>query len=370
MKKILSSYFFRLLKSYETLILLAVLFVFSVFSNYLIVKREPVINGPVYVEENGTGRDLTGEELRPYRFESMDISAFDAYRFCVEPIPQESFDKLSQPNNQVREEIIIILDNISGLYVLPCVLMAVFVPLFFGRMFSDGTIKNLLSSGHSKAKIYFSSLIFTFVLDILMMLVHSGIYVLMWLCFQWKPPVYLPLLITLFGVSAFILLSVTSILLAFLFISGKKTVTVIAGFVILALILSSVSMLSVGMIIEDHMVPSDQYKEDWKLVQEVGWNNLEEKYDYLNADFRVFYGDREIAPYSKGTMNPVLKYFLLTTVYADPALISHFSEFTGCPAYLMYRDGLMAVNIANNAIYILLSSCIGLAVFRKREIHC
>ena len=122
MKKILSSYFFRLLKSYETLILLAVLFVFSVFSNYLIIKREPVINGPVYVEENGTGRDLTGEELRPYRFESMDISAFDAYRFCVEPIPQESFDKLSQPNNQVREEIIIILDHILKTVKTKCII--------------------------------------------------------------------------------------------------------------------------------------------------------------------------------------------------------------------------------------------------------
>ena len=73
----------------------------------------------------------------------------------------------------------------------------ILIPLFLGRLFSNGTIKNLIACGHSKTQIYLASLIFSFLLNIALIFITLIFFAIICLYFMWMPPVYLPVLLVM-----------------------------------------------------------------------------------------------------------------------------------------------------------------------------
>ena len=96
---------------------------------------------------------------------------------------------------------------------------------------------------------------------------------------------------------------------------------------------------------------------------------LEERFNFDNFSSDFYYGDKLIISlYAESSMPAPLRYVILALIYSDPALIQG-ADFMFEP-YLMARDGLLYVSMGVNTIWIILSSGLGIAIFRKREIHC
>lgn len=376
MKKILEGFFYRMLRSVEFWGLIVLLVCSCVYINLNIFADEASIHGPVFIVEDwetGTGWDASGDEIKEFQFANTGVSANDAYKYGCEPIQQESFDKLSDDNNLTTDEIFFLMKGISSLNLIPAILIALFIPFFFGRMFSDGTLKNLISCGHSKGKIYLASLISVFVLDLVMFLFNFVLFLIMIPVYGWKPPVYFPVVCLMFVISLLLLFTVSSISLAVLYASSKMTASVVAGFIIAIMMFFPIFMLSlenVDMSYQPEGNVDNAYDEYIAVVKEHGPNALTFKYDASMGAMRVFYGDKELMPYGKSKMPAWARTAILTSVYLDPTMCTHMIKQNMLSPYIAYRDGVMAINIAANVFWILISTAVGAFVFKKREIHC
>ena len=90
MKKIISGYFYRLIRGFEIWILVGLFIASSLFfmirqtgSNIITRSDDIVIEKDNYVREK--------EDIRDHCFENLNISAKDLYRYLSEPIPEQSF---------------------------------------------------------------------------------------------------------------------------------------------------------------------------------------------------------------------------------------------------------------------------------------
>ena len=212
MKKILAGMLFRLVRGFEIWALLALFIIVSGYFafveistvNYVAVKNDLEF-AFIY---DGEDTVITKENAEQFCYKNSGVSARDLYRYRIETIPQESFDKINKDMDaEPVSEVKTIFRLVFRSYLVASVLMMIFIPIFFGRMFSDGTIKNMISSGFSKGLIYISSLLLTFAIDLLLILMRLVMVAVFCVCFQWQPPIYLPVLIPAFLLS--VLLSFT-----------------------------------------------------------------------------------------------------------------------------------------------------------------
>ena len=355
MKKILSGMIYRFLRSMETWILIGFFLFACVYTCYVQIKNP----------NNGISHNVNN------RFESLDVSDVDAYKFNGEALPEDVFYKLDSEDNEVEKEIDLLLGIPDSIITLQVCLIVIFLPVFLGRMFSDGTVKNLIASGHGKGRIYLSSLLFGAVLDIAMMIMSTCIFAVMCMILKWHPPVYLPVILLMFILSMLMTLTVTSVAIAVLFISKKRTVSFIVGvllvFVLFIFPISAPSAIIMG---TQHI---DPHSEDIKLLRKLKDEepyNLEEHFKLSEYNFVYSYHGQEIVFFEDSYLPRPVKNVLLAATYLDPAMILHIDTgFTVTP-YIMYRDGLMAINIASNIFWITLTSFCGIIVFRRKEIRC
>lgn len=373
MKKIIEGFFYRMIKSYEFWGLIVLLVCSCIYINADMFANETSLHGPFYVEENEVGRDVSGDEVKAYQFAATGVSAADAYKYGCEPIAQESFDKLLRPGAQTSDEVFFLLKGISSLNLIPTILIVLFIPIFFGRMFSDGTLKNLISCGHGKGKIYLASLIFSFALDLFMFLFNMIVYLIMIPINGWKPPVYLPVVLMMFAISVAMMFTITSVVLAVLYASSKKTASFVAGFILAMLLFFPVTLLTFETI-DISYVPEensqehlDEYRE---IFMEEGGNAFTYKYDLSSGMMCIYYGDRLIVPTGGSALSPAVKNTMLAVFYLDPTSCTQLLKHAEFSPYMAYRDGLMAISVASNIFWLLLSTAVGIIVFKKREIHC
>ncbi|MBR3143210.1 MAG: hypothetical protein IKF09_08715 [Clostridiales bacterium] len=355
MKKILSGMIFRSLRSIESWILIGFFLFACAYISYIQIENP----------NNGISHDVNK------RFESFSVSAEDAYKLNGEALPEDVFYKLDAEDNEVGHEIDLLFGIPDTILTLQVALIVIYLPVFLGRMFSDGTVKNLIAGGHSKGKIYLSSLIFSAVLDIAMMIISTCIFAVMCLVLKWHPPVYLPIVIVMLLLSLLMSLTVTSVCIAVLFISKKRTAAFIVGFLfVLILFVFPISAPSAVIMVTQHI---DPHSEDIKLLRKIKAEepyNLEEHFKLSEYNFVYSYHGQEIVFFEDSTLPRPVKNALLAAIYLDPAMILHFdSGFTITP-YIMYRDGLIAINTAGNILWITLSSFCGIIVFRRKEIRC
>ena len=377
MKKILAGMFYRLIKGYEFWALIALVLISSFFLTYTQLSSDaligfsrggPDINTQYQLEDN----NLTADNIDDYRFAGLGISAHDLYRADSEVLPDDVFEKLYNTGNIASYETRILFSILCGMHSFPVILIIIFIPLFFGRLFSDGTIKNLISSGHSKGKIYLSSLFFMSVIDLLIILINIMALAVLCLYFKWSPPVYLPVVLMLLLIELLSVVTVSALCMAVLFISMKKMATFIVGFVI-----GVISFLPVS-----GMTAQEIYYYEWRFDQQ------SEDYDtYINSfrpenmnrlEFRInvrefreeFYLDgRKLELFEDSKMTRASKVIALSAIYLDPFMISDFRDSAVFDQYSMYRDGLMAVNVGSNVLWTALATACGIVIFKKREIR-
>ena len=377
MKKILSGMFYNLFRGFEIWLLLILVVICGVFDDINNLRDYDVIAVGVF----GETRDYSDEDrtliispdnIDQFRYKGSGISAFDVYRYHIEPLPKDVYDKLGYDMYYIpHDEANAVFDRIKNLYIFPAILMAIFIPVFFGRLFRQGTIKNLLTCGYSKVMIYLASLIMSVVLDLALFLIRLLGFVLVCACLQWQPPVYLPVLIPSAVVSLLLLITISSFSLAALFISSKRTAAFVVGFIMAFSATTSVSELASTFLWNYEVVrTSAAENEDYMdFVKEQKQYLLEERFNFGNFSSDFYYGDKLIISlYAESSLPAPLRYVILALIYSDPALIQG-ADFMFEP-YLMARDGLLYVSMGVNTIWIILSSGLGIAIFRKREIHC
>ena len=355
MKKILSGLIFRALRSIETWIVIGFFLFASVYISYM------RISNPYNGFSTDPGR----------RFESLDVSAQDAYMLYAEALPEDVYYKLDTEDDEVQYEIKLLFGMIDFIQAIQIILFIIYLPIFMGRMFSDGTIKNLIAGGHSKGKIYLSSLLFSIVLDIAMMVTGICLFMLMCLILKWHPPVYIPVVLMMFLISVLITVTFSSVSIAALFISKKRTVAFIMSFLLMFIIyfvpVSIPAVLIVGT--QNINVNGENIKRIRKIRDEAPYD-LEEHFLLSEFNYRYTYHGEEIIFFEDSFLPRPVKTAVLIISYADPAMIFHTNESLNISYYMMYRDGLMAVNIASNIFWITLSSFCGIIVFRRKEIRC
>ena len=97
MRKLLSGYLFRLIKSIDKWVLI---FLYALASSYLIytfVSSKSFItmtrgNHTLPWGEHGE-ITISKDNVKDYKFESLGVSEYNLYRVDSEPIPQEEYDK-------------------------------------------------------------------------------------------------------------------------------------------------------------------------------------------------------------------------------------------------------------------------------------
>lgn len=381
MKKILAGMFFRLVRGYEIWALIA-LFLFAVpyltyadvmTLDYLSAKYIP---GYTYSYDYGKGETvISNDNADQFCYKNSGISAFDIYRARVEKIPQDEFDRLNDElfNNPVRE-MEKIYQVIQRSFLIPAVLMAIFIPVFFGRLFSDGTIKSIVACGYSKGKIFFASLVMTAILDIALIL--SSFLIIAGICIwlKWQPPIYLPVLISAAVISVLLLFTITSVCMAVMFAGAKKTIAFVAGFIMLVVRFYPVSFFCTTLLwMGQASSVSDMDPDVLEQLKKEGRGSLEIRFDLSQFVDKYYLNGEEIRYVWKpeNDLPPAVTKPLIALIYLDPFLVDlDYNVYMGFTPYLMYRDGLMAINIASNIFWICCINGLGILVVNKRELHC
>ena len=360
MRKILSGFLFRLLKGWEIWALIAILLIATVYLDYLFIYYDLGF----YTKEQY--EDI---EERGYRFSELGISAHDAYWFHYAPVQKESFDKLSQ--SYAGAEPGIFIAALSNNVVFPAMLMMIFIPVFFGRMFSDGTIRNLVACGFSKVKIYLSTLMFACIVDVALYFI--GLFAFSVLCAfaRWSPPIYLPIVAPIILVLLLLLFTMSAVSLAALFISYSKIICAITGFILAFLMVSPVGNYSFYKVSESYEYDYEASCEARLTIREIDdGNGTAAKLDLSSMLIRTYYGDKELDIFKDSYLSTGERVTTLAVVYMDPYQAANRLWENNLPACLMVRDGFMAINAASNLFWISFFTYAGITFFKKREIHC
>jgi hypothetical protein len=319
---------------------------------------------------------LSKDNIKDYKFESIDASELSLYRFYVGPVSKAEYEAIE--NSVAISERGIFWALIEFLHIVPTVIVLVLIPDFFGTMFKDRTIKNLIACGHSKGKIYLSSLVFSFLLNLAMIFASIIIYALLCLFYMWKPPIYLPVILVMLLVEIFITFTASSICLAFVFISGKRTVAFVVSFLMLWAVIAlyigkyegegSDTIYELYYEVNTYEESDDAvWKEYFNIVKTEGFVNLEDRFDVFEFREKTYYKGNVLKMSSEGHVDPVKKFAKMAIIYMDPLVVQRFESF-GLEAYTCCRDGLMAIELANNVFWILLSTYTGITFFKRREI--
>ena len=370
MKKIISGYFYRLIRGFEIWILVGLFLISTV---YFLIQFSQQIYISCSKDFVITRLDTTikKEDIRDHCYANLNISVRDLYRCYSEPVPEETYEKIQDIRNFASNECYAVLGITGYLTVIPTIIVLLIIPEFFGRLFSDSTIKNLVSCGHGKRRVFFSALLFCFALELIMVFAEIIEFALFCFIYQWHPPVYIPVLLLWLITKLISMFTLTSAAIAVLFISRMKTVTFITGCLLTVCLFISLSQPVKEMLHKSYSSKDKDcmsFEEYNQIAEDYGLNAFEFDIDLTAFRKRIYYEDKECFPLADSSLSPAQRTLLLTIIYLDPTLLSNV-EAQDFGLYLECRDGLMAVNIVANIFWITLTSAAGIFIFNKREIH-
>ena len=378
MKKILCGMFYRLFRGYELWAMLVLMFIISLLMNFTIIRSEDfnsaLRSGHAVRIDYDHGKknvSIDSSNVKQYRFESLGISAYDLYRSETEAIPDTTDKIINGDFNFAVKEMHLLFKALMSLYIMPSVLMVIFIPVFFGRMFSDGTLKNIIACGHSKGSIYLSSLLLTCMLDTVLLIMNLASVILWCAYFEWKPPVYLPAVLFYIVLMHMLVLTLSAISLSVLFACSKKTASFIAGFLIMVYILVPGASIAADLLVSNNS-NIDTRKEDYIELRDIvttnRMNSVDQRFSLSDFNIYYYYKGRKLDIYGEYGLLPGVRGTLLAIMYMDPGMIAHFGNIMS--EYMMVRDGLVTINLVSCTFWTAISTGIGYLVFRKREIHC
>ena len=361
--------FYRLFKSFEIYVLIAILILAGVYSAYDSISSIDYVSvktfGYSVSYDFGDGEvTFTPDNIDQYSFKNLGVDAIDVYRKDTEPMPEDIYQKIEDAHDMPVDEADDLMRSVLKLDHIPLILILLFIPIFFGRMFSDGTLKNIIASGCGRGTIYLTSLIFSGVLGIAMYLTDIAIFFVMSFCLGWHPPFCAQVILPLMLVDVMLILTVSSISILVLFASQKKVASIVAGFLLAALLFLPVNGLIPMVVFQDDMMyisNSSDLVEFTEAVKEKGSHTVGRKIN--DREYYILYAKEDPIP-------PLARYTCLTLIYMDPYLVNNCETYYGFENYPVVRDGIAALNIANCVFWTLATSAAGILVFRKREIHC
>ena len=372
MKKIISGLFYRLLRSIEFWGLIILIVVYSLYTGLhnLSEYDHAFISEDAHVivsTEDGGELYMDADMIRHARFMEGDVSAYDVYRSNSEPLYRDS----PVTHVYVEEYYALFHNTLSNLHVFPILLIAIFIPVFFGRIFSDGTLKNLIACGHKRGVIYLSSLLLTFAVDLAMYVIELLIYAALCLIGGWLPPIYLPTVLSYLAVNLLTVLAVSALIIAVLFIFSKRTTSFIVGFIAASMIITSMP---------SYLLISLLSMNDTPDINSVGYRRYLEIIDGIDREYFPFYTVLDLKEfrgdlYYEGEkivlthdyFKPGVKHTLITLLYLDPNMAKSVYEVCNDP-YLMQRDGLLTIDALSCLFWITSLSACGIIIFKKKEI--
>lgn len=376
MRKLLAGYLFRMIKSPVMWALLALSIVASVcFTSFLFQDScVPVIRSKDYFYLDGNnGKEVLvySGNAKKYRFENLGVSAYDLVRSGVEPIDQEAYDRIHNEVSTAYEEEWTINSFAPSLHYASAIVIALIIPVFFGSLFSDGTMKNLVTCGYSKRTIYLSALIYSFIVDSIMIFLNIIVFIWFCICYEWKPPVYVPMLLVAILVDMFVVFNVSAVVVSALFASARRTVAIIVGFLMLVFVFFDSN--PIVDFYENHIIESDreqaEYYEYDRLAKQYGYNVFERKIVLSDLDYETYFNGKRIISSHDTDLPETAQHVLVTLIYLDPVLIVRGGAGIASAEYMYYKSGIPAITIACNALWIAVSSGIGITFFKKRDLH-
>ena len=266
--------------------------------------------------------------------------------------------------------------SVSGL--LPTVLLyifaadAVFIMVFFGEMFSDGAIRNLVTVKISKVSVYIVSLIINAAMCLIMyILVFTALAVCILLA-GFYPIIYMPAFAAAVLVGLLVTVTITSFFLLILFADQNPLISFIFCTAVVAL--SVVSMPVSDAVFEPEFIPDEVqeqnfFKGGYRIMGEGEW--------YFPVDDfrigRVYYpADNVTVEFMSETPNPYYPdktvLALMRTCYRANIMNLPW-EMQQFMIYPMYRDGLLARYAVISSGYLLLVIAGGCFIVSKRNIE-
>lgn len=363
MIKLIRSYFHRAFRSIELYGLLLLMIFCSILYNNTMIQEDSLYSSCLGLKPDQTvtlnETEYTGTQLRAQLYANAGGDLEKIYK-----------EHSSEYRVQVKE-FDLIIDLLSSSFIVTSFLSLFFIIVFFGRFFSDLTIDNLITAGHSKHGIYFSVLLFSLLTDLVCFLIHIASIFIAASFYGWKPPVYLPACLMFAGVSILTCFAVTSIFVCCLFAACNRIFTLIAGALMLV-ILSSPFIMMMEKLSEPTRI-IDSSSERYETFKDAVKNSssISEKIDLDTFEVSFIIDGKEYDIYSD-TPNPLAvtgakRSAMITIVKADPFFEYVFYMVLRNP-YSTERDGIHTTAVITCMCWIAVSSAAGNIIFTKRQL--
>ena len=250
----------------------------------------------------------------------------------------------------------------------------IFVMVFFGEMFNDDAIRNMVTVKTRKESIFLSSVIINAAVCIAMFVLVFGVLAICTLIAGYYPIIYVPAFVAAVLTGLLVILVVSSILIFILFVVQNTLLTLVFSILLGVLSVMNFALGISGPVFmtkykTDQTQMENFFKGGYKIEGDGEW--------YLPVDGfqigRVYYpeNDRtidfmsdELDPDYPG--EPAMR--VIHALYrAD--LIHYPFEMQMFFIYPMYRDGLIARYAVVSACYLVLLLTGGCYVIRKRNVN-
>lgn len=349
MKKILTGFLYRAVRTWELWLSVAFM-IFACSFNVLFDK---------YVVP-----DLTADY-------HLETSVTEAYRVA------EEWRSTGDP--LIDQKIFSLCKTLDTGGLIAIIVSILFAALFFGKLFSDGAIRNLVVTGYSKKEIFRSTVIFALGASLVMHLTGVITTIISILISGWKIPIYLPVLATMYLYMFMLGTTVISLLILLLFLTKKEIVALIATAGVVLTMFGGSTLLTASALLKDERIfdvrSVRQYTEEHpdnevKLVYEFDIKNFRNKIVLLDNGEPVkeeIYLGKPNPHYISGTLRNIL----ILTIYSNPASLLLLTllmtnDFTH---YRNYKEGLCYFFCLICLIWSSIFFIAGNTVFERKELN-
>ena len=249
---------------------------------------------------------------------------------------------------------------------------SVFVLVFFGEMFSDDAVRNMVCANAKKVSVYLVSIIINAAMCLIMYVLVFAVLTVCVLIAGFYPIIYVPAFATAVLTGLLVTVTVTSLFILILFIDQNPVISFVFCASVVAL---TILGLSVGDTVFSKPYNTDDvqlenfFKGGYRISGEGEW--------YLPVDDfrvgRVYYpADNETFEFLSDTPNP----YYMGDVPVHTAQTLYRANIMNLPfemnmffIYPMYRDGLFARYAVFSAAYLVLILAGGCCIVNKRNFN-
>ena len=264
--------------------------------------------------------------------------------------------------------------------LLGCVLLVIlaadgiFVIVFFGELFSDDAIRNMVAIKTKKEKIFLSAMLINAVICIAMFIIVFGVLALCALFAGHYPIIYVPAFVSCVLVGLLVIIAVSSMFIFVLFIVQNPLLTFIFSALLVVLSVMNFLLGFVGPAFAtkyemDEEQMQNFFKGGYKIEGEGEWYLPVDKFQlgrvyYPEEDRTIDFMTDELNEYYPG--DKVM--MVIHTIYRVD-LIHYPFEIMMFFIYPVYRDGLVIRYAVVSSCYLVLLLTGGCYLIRKRNVN-